>query len=259
MCHQEATFGAGSADHTLAQGMDRMEWLRWLFDFIVHANQQIDALIQQFGPWIYAVMFLVIFCETGLVVTPFLPGDSLLFALGTFAAREDGLSLGLLLLLLSIAAVLGDSVNYAIGAALAPRIFSGERIRFLNPHHLEQTHEFFERYGAKAIILARFAPIVRTFAPFVAGMGRMTYAKFMAYNVIGGLTWVWLFLLLGYFVGEKPFFQKNFTAVIFAIVFISIIPPIVEFWRERRRLQRAAVTPESSGETVSPPRGSNPS
>src|ERR1700726_4626293 len=153
-------------------------------DIFLHLDQHLNHLAELLGPWLYVVLFLVVFCETGLVITPFLPGDSLLFALGAFAARPEGLSLTALTVLLIVAAIVGDSVNYWIGSLLAPRIFRGEKIRFLNPKHLERTHEFYERYGGKTIILARFVPIVATFAPFVAGMGRMTYRKFMLYNVI---------------------------------------------------------------------------
>lgn len=225
-----------------------MHDLRWLIDAVLHVDRHIPELIEQFGPWIYGLMFAVVFCETGLVVTPFLPGDSLLFALGTFAAVENGLSLTWLLVLLSIAAILGDSVNYAIGSRLAGRILRGDHVPLINRKHIETTHEFFERYGAKAIILARFAPIVRTFAPFVAGMGRMTYRKFMAYNVIGGLTWVWLFLFLGYFFGNLPFVRKNFTYVILAIVFLSLLPPAIEFWREQRKRRALEQSTVPAGE-----------
>lgn len=220
-----------------------MTVLREIVDFILHINLHIPDLTARFGPWIYAIMFLVIFCETGLVVTPFLPGDSLLFALGTAAATQNGLSLPTLLVLLSIAAIIGDSVNYAIGASLSARLMRGDKVRFINQKHLDRTHDFFERYGAKTIILARFAPIVRTFAPFVAGMGQMTYRRFMAYNVIGGLIWVWLFLFLGYFFGKIPVVERNFTLVILAIIVISFIPPVVEFIRERRRA-RASCEPK---------------
>lgn len=217
-----------------------MTVLREIADFILHVDLHIPDLTERFGPWIYGLMFLVIFCETGLVVTPFLPGDSLLFALGAFAAIPDGLSLPLLIVLLSIAAILGDSVNYAIGARLSARLVRGDKVRFINQKHIDRTHDFFERYGAKTIILARFAPIVRTFAPFVAGMGQMTYRRFMAYNVIGGLIWVWLFLFLGYFFGNIPVVKRNFTLVILAIIVISFIPPVVEFIREWRRSRVAS-------------------
>ncbi|MGE5193198.1 MAG: DedA family protein [Deltaproteobacteria bacterium] len=217
-----------------------MEYLKQFIDLVLHIEQHLDGLIQDFGPWIYALMFLVIFCETGLVVTPFLPGDSLLFALGTFAARPNGLSLTALIALLTIAAILGDTVNYWIGLLLGPRIFRGEKIRFLNPKHLERTHEFYERYGAKTIILARFVPVVRTFAPFVAGMGRMTYRRFTAFNVIGGIAWILIFLLGGFAIGNHPRVKENFRYVIAGIIIISVLPMVFEFLREWRRARRSA-------------------
>lgn len=217
-----------------------MDLLRLIVDYVLHVDRHLAELISSFGPWFYVLMFLVIFCETGLVITPFLPGDSLLFALGAFAARPDGLNLGTLLLSLTIAAIVGDSVNYWIGSLLGPRIFRGEKIRFLNPKHLEKTHEFYERYGGKTIILARFVPIVRTFAPFVAGMGRMTYRRFMAFNVIGGVVWIALFLIGGYAFGNVPVIKRNFTLVILGIIVVSILPAVFEFLRERNRLKRAA-------------------
>jgi membrane-associated protein len=216
-----------------------LDLLLQLKDMILHFDVYLEEWIRQLGPWIYVMMFTVIFCETGLVVTPFLPGDSLLFALGAYAAK-GALSLPVLLVSLIIAAILGDTLNYWIGAWLGPRIFRGEKIRFLNPKHLERTHEFFERYGGKTIILARFAPIVRTFAPFVAGMGHMTYRRFMAYNVIGGTVWITLFLFAGYWFGNLPAVQKNFKLVILGIIFVSILPGVFEFWRERRRLKEIA-------------------
>ncbi|RPI81024.1 MAG: DedA family protein [Planctomycetaceae bacterium] len=220
-----------------------MEFLLYLKDIILHVDVHLDELIRQFGPWIYVLMFAVIFCETGLVVTPFLPGDSLLFALGAFAARGT-LSLPVLLVSLTIAAILGDTVNYWIGAWLGPRIFRGEKLRFLNPKHLERTHEFFERYGGKTIIIARFAPIVRTFAPFVAGMGKMTYSKFMMYNIVGGVLWIVIFLVGGYLFGNLEYVRKNFTLVILGIIFVSILPGVFEFWRERRKMKQLAATGE---------------
>lgn len=223
-----------------------MEYLKQFVDLVTHVDQEhLAGLIRDFGPWIYGLMFLVVFCETGLVVTPFLPGDSLLFLLGTFAARPQGLNLGLLILLLTIAAVVGDSVNYWFGSLLGPRIFRGEKIRFLNAKHLERTHEFYERYGGKTIILARFVPIVRTFAPFVAGMGKMTYRSFMAYNVIGGIVWVFSFLLLGWKFGNLPAVKKNFTFVIMAIIVLSILPGVYEFIREWRRMRAPGVEAKS--------------
>lgn len=220
-----------------------MDWIGWLFDFILHVDRHLADLIRDFGPWIYVLMFLIVFAETGLVVTPLLPGDSLLFALGAFSAQPNGLSLPLLMALLTVAAILGDSVNYAVGAYLAPRFFSGERVRFLNPKHLEKTHAFYEKYGAKTIILARFVPIVRTFAPFVAGMGKMTYRKFMVYNVVGAIVWVQLFLVAGYYFSNLPWVAGNMPKVILGIVIVSILPMVIEIWRERRRSRREAAAP----------------
>jgi membrane-associated protein len=216
-----------------------MEHLRFFIDLILHLDTHLGDLITQFGPWIYGLMFLIVFCETGLVVTPILPGDSLLFALGTFAGMGR-LDLTLLLFLLIAAAILGDSVNYWLGSLVGPRIFRGENVRFLNRKHLDRTHEFFERYGAKTIIFARFVPIVRTFAPFVAGMGQMTYRRFMVYNVVGGIVWVVLFVLGGYFFGSIEFVKKNFTLVILGIIVVSVLPAVFEFVRERRRLRQGA-------------------
>ena len=213
-----------------------MDMILQFVDFVIHLDQaKLQLLIQQCGPWFYGLMFLIIFCETGLVVTPFLPGDSLLFALGTLCVA-GGLDLTTLAALLCVAAILGDSLNYTIGAWLGPRIFRGENVRLLNRKHLDKTREFFDRYGGKTIILARFIPIVRTFAPFVAGMGRMSYGRFMTFNVVGGLVWVLSFLLLGYWFAELPVVKKNFKLVILGIIFVSILPGAVEFLRERRRM-----------------------
>ena len=223
-----------------------MEQIRQLLEWVLHFDRHLDALVAQFGPWIYGLMFVVIFCETGLVVTPFLPGDSLLFALGALAALPDGLSLPVLIVLLTVAAILGDSVNYWIGSLLGPRIFRGEKIRFLNPKHLERTHQFYERYGGKTIILARFVPIVRTFAPFVAGMGRMTYRKFMMFNVVGGIVWIVLFLVGGYAFGNMPIVKGNFTRVIMGIIVVSLLPAAFEFYREWRRSRHVAPAAEST-------------
>ena len=219
-----------------------MELIRKFVDVVLHVDKHLGNLIEQFGPWMYVILFLIIFCETGLVVTPFLPGDSLLFAVGAFCALPPpgNLNLGILLVILSIAAVLGDTVNYWIGAKLGPRIFRGENVRLLNKKHLERTHEFYERYGGKTIIIARFMPIIRTFAPFVAGMGKMTYSRFMSFNVVGGLIWIVSFLLLGYFFGNMPAVKKNFSFVILAIIILSILPAVIEIFRERRRLRNEA-------------------
>ena len=209
-----------------------MNLLRTAIDFVLHVDRHLDSLIQQFGPWIYVLLFLVIFCETGLVVTPFLPGDSLLFALGAFAARGS-LDFKLLLLIIPVAAFLGDNTNYWIGKSLAPRLVRGERLRFLNEQHLERTHAFFEKYGAKTIVFARFVPIVRTFTPFVAGLGKMTFRRFLLFSVIATGAWVGVFLPMGYFFANHPLVKKNFTAVIFAIIALSVMPGVIEFLRVR--------------------------
>lgn len=220
-----------------------MELIQQLIDLVLHVDQHLDALITRFGLWFYLLMFLVVFCETGLVVTPFLPGDSLLFALGAFAARGS-LNLALLLILLPIAAILGDMVNYWCGVWLGPKIFRGDKFRFLRKDHLDRTHAFYEKYGAKTIVLARFVPIVRTFAPFVAGMGRMSYGKFSLYNVLGALLWVGLFVPAGYFFADHPLVRKNFTLVMLAIIVISVLPAVFEILRERsKRNKSSASTP----------------
>jgi membrane-associated protein len=208
-------------------------------DLIRHLDDNIASLTSYFGAYSYIPLFAIIFCETGLVVTPFLPGDSLLFALGAFATNGS-LNLPLMMILLTVAAIVGDSVNYWLGALLGPRIFRGERIWLLNKKHLERTHEFFERYGGKTIILARFVPIVRTFAPFVAGMGRMTYRRFMAYNVIGGVIWINIFLVAGYLFGQWKPVKDNFEFVVFAIIIVSVLPAVFEFCRVRRQVTQGA-------------------
>ena len=205
-----------------------------LLDYVLHLDTHLHVIIQDYGVWTYLILFVIIFCETGLVVTPFLPGDSLLFAIGTFAALGS-LDLRVTLVLLSLAAILGDALNYAIGYHLGPRVFSREGVRFLNRDYLDRTHRFYERYGAKAIVIARFVPIIRTFAPFVAGIGRMTYARFALYNVAGGIGWILSLTLAGYLFGNIPLVRKNFSLVIFAIIIISILPALVEVLRQRRR------------------------
>ncbi len=215
-----------------------MDFILSAIDFFLHLDVYLGEIISAYGLWTYLILFAIIFAETGFVVTPFLPGDSLIFAAATFA----GLGLlnpVLLFILLTFAAILGDSVNYAIGHAIGPRVFR-EDVRFLKREYLDRTHAFFEKYGGKTIILARFMPIIRTFAPFVAGVGAMTYGKFLLYNVIGGLLWVGLFTILGYFFGNIPAVQENFTFVILGIIFISILPPIIEFFRERSKAKRLA-------------------
>jgi len=196
-----------------------------LLDIILHLDVHVAEWIQMFGPWIYVLMFLVIFAETGLVVTPFLPGDSLLFALGAFTVIDGGLDLWTLLVSLSIAGILGDTVNYHIGKYLGRKVFERES-RFFKREYLEQTQMFYEKWGAFAIVAARFAPIVRTFAPFVAGVGRMNYRKFFTFNVIGGLVWVFTFILAGHFFGNMPVVKRNFHIVIFGVIGVSLLPII---------------------------------
>ncbi len=205
-----------------------------LIDFVMHIDTHLDLMIQQYGLLIYLLLFVIVFCETGFVVTPFLPGDSLLFAVGAFAARGS-LALGVALLVLAAAAILGDTANYWIGAVVGPAVFHKENVRFLNKKHLQRTHEFYERYGGKTIVIARFVPIVRTFAPFVAGIGRMTYGRFLSYNVVGGLAWVLGFVMAGFWFGNIPVVRRNFTFVIFAIIVISVMPAVVEVIRQRAR------------------------
>jgi membrane-associated protein len=212
-----------------------MDFFTTLVSIFLHLDEHLRAIIDQYGTLTYLLLFLIIFCETGLVVTPFLPGDSLLFAAGAFAAGSNPpLNLGVLLLILSIAAILGDTVNYWIGHWVGPRAFSG-KVPFLRQSYLERTHAFYEKYGWQAVILARFVPIVRTFAPFVAGVGAMNYPRFISYNVIGGLLWVFLFTLAGYFFGNLPVVQHNFTLVVLAIIAVSVLPAVYEIVRDRLR------------------------
>lgn len=211
-----------------------METILHFLDVLLHLNRHLAEFVQNYGPWVYLLLFLIVFCETGLVVTPILPGDSLLFAVGALCGIGV-MDLSLSGVLLVGAAILGDTVNYAIGYRVGPKIFRKQTSRWLNPKHLDRTHEFMERYGAKAIVLARFAPILRTFAPFVAGIGKMTYFRFMTYNVVGGIAWVAGFLLAGYFFGNIPAVKRNFTFVIFAIIILSILPIVVESWRATRQ------------------------
>ncbi|HSP98914.1 MAG TPA: DedA family protein [Candidatus Dormibacteraeota bacterium] len=212
-----------------------MELIHYLVDVFLHLDTHLNDLAVSLGPLLYALLFLIIFAETGLVVTPFLPGDSLLFAIGALAAIDGSpIHVGFAVVLLASAAVLGDAVNYGIGYRIGPRVFTSETSRLLNKEHLVRTQRFYERYGGKTIILARFMPIVRTFAPFVAGIGRMRYAHFAAYNVVGGAVWVAAFTLAGYFFGNVPVVKRNFHFVIVAIIVISVIPPVLEFLRARR-------------------------
>lgn len=209
-----------------------MELSTNFIDIFMHLDKHMGTVIQNYGVLTYVILFLIIFCETGLVVTPFLPGDSLLFATGTFAAI-GALDVLTVFVLLAIAAVAGDTVNYWVGDFVGPKVFHKEDVRFFNKKHLERTHQFYEKYGGKTIIIARFVPIIRTFAPFVAGIGSMTYGRFLRYNIIGGILWVAVFVFAGYFFGSVPIVKQNFSLVILAIIFISIMPGVVEFLRQR--------------------------
>ncbi|MFZ1639850.1 MAG: DedA family protein [Candidatus Contendobacter sp.] len=209
-----------------------MEFLSDLLSFFLHLDRHLAELAGQYGGWLYGILFLIIFCETGLVVTPFLPGDSLLFAAGSLAAVGQ-MNIHVLFLLLVVAAIAGNTVNYAVGRYLGEKAFSADA-RFLKQEYLDRTHRFFERYGGKTIVITRFVPIVRTFAPFVAGAGGMSYGRFQAYNVAGGVAWTASFLYGGYFFGNLPFVKQNFTLVILAIIILSIMPGVVEYWRHRR-------------------------
>jgi membrane-associated protein len=211
-----------------------MEYIQYVIDFILHIDVHLAELISLYGFWVYGILFVIIFCETGLVVTPFLPGDSLLFVAGALASLPaNNISAHLIVIALIIAAVLGDAVNYTIGRFFGSKLFSNPDSKIFRRSYLEKTHNFFEKYGGKTIILARFVPIIRTFAPFVAGMGRMGYRRFASFNVIGGLLWVTLVTYAGYFFGRLDFVQKNLNILLFLIIFISILPAITEVVRER--------------------------
>lgn len=212
-----------------------MEWIRYILDLFLHLDKHLNGMVQDYQMWTYAILFLIVFCETGLVVTPFLPGDSLLFAAGALAASGPPLQPGWLFVSLSIAAILGDTLNYWIGH------FFGEKLaqrfpKVVKKEYLDRTHAFFEKYGGETIIIARFVPIVRTFAPFVAGVGNMTYLKFFSYNVIGGLLWPAVFVYGGYWFGNTAFVKKNFSVVIVAIIVLSILPGVIEYLRQRKKV-----------------------
>lgn len=212
-----------------------MDILKNLIDLFLHLDEYLARIIADYGTWTYGILFVVIFVETGLVVMPILPGDSLLFAAGTFAALPDGLNIWYLIILLIVAAILGDTVNYSIGHYLGERAYN---IKWIKKEYFDKTHAFFEKYGGKAIFLARFVPIVRTFAPFVAGIGKMTYGYFITYNIVGGISWVLIFTLLGYFFGNIPFVKKNFELVIIAIILFSVIPMAYEWWKARSEAKK---------------------
>jgi membrane-associated protein len=212
-----------------------VELLQWAIDFILHLDRHLVDLLMQFDVWIYAILFLIIFAETGFVVTPFLPGDSLLFAVGALAAVDTSgtLNAALVSVLLTAAAILGNTLNYSIGRAIGPPAFSG-RYRFLKVEYLQRTEEFFQRYGGMTIVVSRFMPIIRTFAPFVAGVGRMPYGRFQGYNIAGGLSWVMIFIWGGYLFGNIPIVKNNFGIVTILIIVISVLPVVIAMLRRRR-------------------------
>ena len=215
-----------------------MEFFSFIIDFILHIDQHLTELAAQYGVWIYGILFLIIFCETGLVVMPLLPGDSLLFAAGSIAAIGE-MNIHLMVVLLIIAAILGDAVNFMIGKFFGEKLFANPNSKIFKQSHLQKTQQFYAKHGGKTIILARFIPIVRTFAPFVAGMGHMTYHHFLAYNVIGGVLWVTIFSYLGYFFGNLPIVKDNLSLVLVAIIVLSVLPAIVEIIRHKRAANKA--------------------
>ncbi|MEB6533326.1 DedA family protein [Pantoea stewartii] len=216
-----------------------MEFIHFVVDFILHIDVHLAELVAQYGIWIYAILFLILFCETGLVVTPFLPGDSLLFVAGALAALPgNDLNVHLMVALLVIAAILGDAVNYTIGKLFGERLFSNPNSKIFRRSYLDKTHAFYARHGGKTIILARFVPIVRTFAPFVAGMGHMSYRHFALFNVAGALAWVLLFSYAGYLFGDLPVVQENLKLLILGIIVVSVLPGIIEIWRHRRQAKQ---------------------
>ena len=215
-----------------------MEFFSFIIDFILHIDQHLTELAAQYGVWIYGILFLIIFCETGLVVMPLLPGDSLLFAAGSIAAIGE-MNIHLMVVLLIIAAILGDAVNFMIGKFFGEKLFANPNSKIFKQSHLQKTQQFYAKHGGKTIILARFIPIVRTFAPFVAGMGHMTYHHFLAYNVIGGVLWVTIFSYLGYFFGNMDIVKDNLSLVLVAIIVLSVLPAIVEVIRHKRAANKA--------------------
>jgi membrane-associated protein len=215
-------------------------------DIFMHLDQHLTGWAASMGGWMYVLLFAIVFCETGLVVTPFLPGDSLLFAVGALTAVDGSpLSVGPVILLLIIAGVLGDATNYSIGRHIGPKIFQSETSIFLNKKHLIKTQEFYDKHGGKTIIIARFIPIIRTFAPFVAGIGKMQYRSFGAYNIVGAVAWVVLFVCIGHWFGNMPPVKRNFQYVILAIIVISVLPGVIEFWRARNKARQQATTSTS--------------
>lgn len=206
-----------------------LDLIHWAIDFFLHLDKHLGEILQTYGAWTYSILFVIVFCETGFVVTPFLPGDSLLFAAGTFAGL-GALNVHVVFVLLTIAAILGDTINYWIGHWVGPKVFT-DKVRWLRRDYLDRTHQFYERHGGKTIILARFVPIIRTFAPFVAGVGAMTYRRFIAYNVVGGTVWVAIFVYGGYFFGNLQMVKKHFSLVILGIIVVSVLPIAWEWLR----------------------------
>ena len=215
-----------------------MSYVAKFIDVLLHVDKYLDQIIQTYGLWTYMILFIVIFCETGLVVTPFLPGDTLLFVCGAFAAKGS-FSVPGVMFVLAVAAFLGDAANYSIGYYLGPTLHEKGKLPFIKQEHLDRTHKFYEKYGKATIILARFVPIVRTFAPFLAGVGSMRYLEFAIYNVTGGVLWVVVGVGAGYFFGNLPVVKDNFTLVLIAIVIISVMPMVIGYWRQRREAKRA--------------------
>lgn len=207
-----------------------MEWIQYCIDLFLHLDKHLEQILNAYHTWTYLILFVVIFCETGLVVTPFLPGDSLLFAAGVCGTL--GLDPFLLFIILSSAAIAGDTANYWIGHYIGPKAFSG-KIRFLKKEHLDRTHKFYEKYGGKTIVIARFIPIIRTFAPFVAGIGAMNYTRFIIYNIVGGVAWVALFVFGGYILADNQWVKDHFSVIIVAIIIISVMPMVYEYLRSR--------------------------
>lgn len=218
-----------------------MEYIHWVIDFILHIDVHLAELVAQYGVWVYAILFSILFCETGLVVTPFLPGDSLLFVAGALAALPtNDLNVHTMVALMIAAAIIGDAVNYTIGRLFGEKLFSNPNSKIFRRSYLDKTHAFYDKHGGKTIILARFVPIVRTFAPFVAGMGHMSYRHFAMFNVIGALLWVLLFTYAGYLFGNVPVVQENLKLLIVAIIVLSILPGVIEVWRHKRAAKKSA-------------------
>ncbi|MDX7988456.1 DedA family protein [Xenorhabdus sp. 12] len=222
-----------------------VDFAKFIVDFILHIDAHLAELVANYGDWVYGILFLIIFCETGLVVTPFLPGDSLLFVAGALSALDSNdLNVHIMVALMITAAIIGDALNYTIGRIFGEKLFNNPNSKIFRRSYLDKTHEFYEKHGGKAIILARFVPIIRTFAPFVAGMGKMSYRQFATYNVIGAFIWVLLFTYAGYLFGDMPIIQQNLKLLIVAIIFISILPGVIEVWRHRRAASKKVVDSE---------------